>query len=161
MGIEIRLRELSAEDQGWVRDFLLTYNHATQVVTRGKLHQADKLPGFMAVYAGEPSGLLTYRVADEELEVVTLHTAIQGKGLGSRLLKAAQEKAVALGCRRLWLITTNDNTPAIHFYERRGMKLRAVHHGAIQESRRLKPEIPMLGIGGTPIEDEMEFEYRL
>jgi D-aminopeptidase len=37
----------------------------------------------------------------------------------------------------------------------------AVHKGAIVESRRLKPEIPRYGVGGQPIEDEVEFEYIL
>jgi RimJ/RimL family protein N-acetyltransferase len=66
-----------------------------------------------------------------------------------------------LGCYRLWLITTNDNEPAIQFYQRRGMTLVAIHHNALSESRKLKPEIPLIGLGGQPLRDEIEFEYRL
>ena len=50
-----------------------------------------------------------------------------------------------------------DNEPAIAFYSRWGMHLAAVHRGAIAESRRLKPEISYFGVGGRPIEDEIEF----
>jgi ribosomal protein S18 acetylase RimI-like enzyme len=92
--------------------------------------------------------------------VVTLHAAQKVRGLGSALLEAAREKARELGCCRLWLITTNDNDPAIEFYERRGMALVAVHENALEESRRLKPEIPLTGLEGRPIRDELEFEYR-
>ncbi len=36
----------------------------------------------------------------------------------------------------------------------------AVHENALVLSRRLKPEIPLTGLGGKPIRDEIEFEYR-
>ena len=41
------------------------------------------------------------------------------------------------------------------------MRLAAVHRGAIAESRKLKPEISLFGVGGRPIEDEIEFELAL
>ena len=94
-------------------------------------------------------------------EVVSLHAAVAGRGLGSRLLAAARDRARDLQRRRLWLITTNDNEPAIAFYSRWGMHLAAVHRGAIAESRRLKPEISYFSVGGRPIEDEIEFELLL
>lgn len=155
----IEVRELASLDREWVRDFLLTYNHATRVVSRGRLHQANQLPGFVAYYEGNPAGLLTYHVEENEFEVVTLHTARQSQGLGTALLEAAREKACQIGCRRLWLITTNDNLPAIRFYKRRGMRLVVVHRHAVRESRKLKPEIPKTGLDGIPIEDEIEFEF--
>ena len=106
-----------------MHDFLLTYNHSLRVVSRGTLHHVPQLPGLIAIYNKIPSALLTYHLAEQELEVVTLHAAVQGRGLGARLLAAARERARALGCYRLWLITTNDNEPAIRFYERRGLRL--------------------------------------
>ena len=42
------------------------------------------------------------------------------------------------------------------------MRLAAVHHGAVDAARRdLKPEIPLHGVGGVPIHDEVEFEIVL
>ena len=69
--------------------------------------------------------------------------------------------AARAGCRRLWLITTNDNTPAINFYRHLGFSLVAIHEGAVNLSRRLKPEIPETGVGGVPIRDELEFEISM
>ena len=157
----IEIRPLGSDDASWVRQFSLQEFNATRVVSRGELHQVDLLPGFVALLNNVPSGLLTYRVAHDEMEVVTLNAAIPGQGLGSRLLDAARNQAVALGCRRLWLITTNDNTPAMRFYQRQGLRLAAVHHNAVVESRRIKPEIPDLGVDGQPIRDEVEFELDL
>ena len=36
-----------------------------------------------------------------------------------------------IGCNRMWLVTTNDNTPAIRFYQRYGFTLKAVHINAV------------------------------
>ena len=155
---EVAVREIEQSDRDWVRSFLREHFGSTRVVTRSVLHQADELPGFIALCNGEAQALLTYCVMNGELEVVTLHAAVAGRGLGSRLLTAARERARDLRCRRLWLITTNDNEPAIAFYKHRGMRLAAVHRGAIAESRKIKPEISHFGIGGRPIEDEIEFE---
>ena len=132
---------------------------STEVAVR-EIQPSDR-DWFIALYRGEPSALLTYCVKNGELEVVSLHAAIAGRGLGSRLLASARQHACDRQCRRLWLITTNDNEPAIGFYTRRGMHLAAVHRGAITESRRLKPEIPRFGVGGRPITDEIEFELVL
>ena len=158
---EIAVREIEPADHDWVRSFLGQHFGSTTVVSRGVMHQADDLPGFIAIFRGEPNALLTYCVMKGDLEVVSLHAAIAGRGLGSRLLAAARDRARDLQCRRLWLITTNDNEPAITFYSRWGMHLAAVHRGAIAESRKLKPEISHFGVGGRPIEDEIEFELLL
>ena len=80
------------------------------------------------------------------------------QGIGRRLLEAAEEVGRGLGCRRLWLVTTNDNRPALAFYQAVGWRQCAIHRGAITESRRLKPQIPRTGHAGIPIEDEIEFE---
>lgn len=58
----------------------------------------------------------------------------------------------------MWLITTNDNTVALRFYQKRGFVLAAIHRNALEESRRLKPSIPLVGIDGIPIRDETELE---
>jgi ribosomal protein S18 acetylase RimI-like enzyme len=158
---EIAVREIEPSDREWVRSFLGALFGSTTVVSRKVVHQAVDLPGFVGIYRGEPSALLTYCVMNGELEVVSLHAAIAGRGLGSRLLASARERARELQCRRIWLITTNDNEPAIGFYTRWGMHLAAVHRGAIAESRKLKPEISHFGVGGRPIEDEIEFELLL
>jgi hypothetical protein len=52
----------------------------------------------------------------------------------------------------LWVITTNDNTDALRFYQRRGFCLVKVHRGAVDRSRAsLKPEIPVVGAYGIPL----------
>jgi hypothetical protein len=58
-------------------------------------------------------------------------------------------------------MTTNDNLRALRFYQRRGLRLAALYPGAVEESRRLKPSIPLIGENGIPIRDELELELDL
>ena len=132
-----------------------------RIVTRGKLHHADELPGFIAVQQNKPSGLITYDIVGEWCEIVTMNSLVEGTGIGSALIDAVKNAAVTVGCKRLWLITTNDNTNALHFYQKGGFQLVAVHRNAIEKSRRLKPEIPLTGNDGIPIRDEIELEMIL
>ena len=73
----------------------------------------------------------------------------------------SEKVATASGCKQLWLITTNDNINALRFYQKRGFMLVAVHRNALELSRKLKPEIPMIGNDGIPLRDEIELEMIL
>jgi ribosomal protein S18 acetylase RimI-like enzyme len=82
-------------------------------------------------------------------------------GIGSRLIEEVIKVARKNNCCRVWLITTNDNTRAIRFYQRRGFTMASIHINAIKESRKIKPQIPLLGFDDIPILHEIEFELRL
>jgi len=130
-------------------------------VTMGTLYDTSGLPGFAAVEEGALLGALLYRVAGGEMEVSALFSLVEGQGAGRKLLDAAAEEAKKRGLHRLWLVTTNDNTRAIRFYQRYGFRLKQVHIGAVNEARKLKPSIPLTGDDGIPVEHEFEFEILL
>jgi GNAT superfamily N-acetyltransferase len=153
--------ELSAEHRDWADDLIIDRWGAAEIVTRGKIHDSSSLPGFVAIFRGEPVGLATYRIEGEQCEMVSLDSLMEGIGIGSALIKTVAARAVEQGCRRLWLITTNDNLDAIHFYQKRGFHLVAVHRDALEETRRLKPSLPVTGIDGIPLRDEIEMELLL
>ena len=155
------VRELTRSDRAWVSSLLSERWGAKEIVSRGRLRDASELPGFAAVDSGRPIGLVTYAVEGDSCELVTLDSLAEGAGVGSALLEAAVEVARAGGCRRLWLITTNDNLPALRFYQKRGFRLAAVHRDALAESRRLKPSLPPVGRDGIPLRDEFELELQL
>lgn len=151
------IRAYESSDLAWARDLLAAdFGDAVQV-SRGVAHDASALPGFVAERDGARAGLVTYRVAGDECEVV----ALDGRGVGEPLLAAAVARARELGCRRAWLITTNENTRALRFYQRLGWDLVALHRDAVTESRRIKPSIPATGEDGIPIRHELELELRL
>ena len=70
-------------------------------------------------------------------------------------------EAKALGLRKILLITTNDNIEAMRFYQKRGFDMARLYRGALDTSRKLKPEIPLIGAHGIPLRHEVEFELLL
>ena len=61
----------------------------------------------------------------------------------------------------LWLITTNDNTSALRFYQLWGMGLCAFYRHGARGSRRIKPSLPERGADDIPQKHELEFELLL
>ncbi|HYX85227.1 MAG TPA: GNAT family N-acetyltransferase [Gaiellales bacterium] len=157
----MRARELTSDDRAWVRGILRERWGAPVVVSRGVVHEPETLPGFVAEDDGEAVGLVTYRIAGRECEIVTIDALVEEHGVGTILLDAVTDAARAARCRRLWLITTNDNLRALRFYQRRGFFLVAVHRDAATRSREIKPTIPEVGEYGIPIRDELELELPL
>jgi ribosomal protein S18 acetylase RimI-like enzyme len=157
----LEIRRLNENDRPWIEHFLAEFWHSAKVVTRGRIHPADQLPGFIARQGDERVGLVTYHRQDNECEIVTLNSLAEHLGIGSALVAAVRNVATSSKCRRLWLITTNDNLAALRFYQKRGFSLVAVHPNALEHSRRLKPEIPLVGMDGIPLRDELELEMLL
>ena len=157
----LTLRPSTPADREWVRQKMVTEWGAEIVVAHGELLRPADLPGFIAEAEGETIGLLTYIVRGEACEIVTLDSWSEGRGVGTALIAAARQAALQAGCRRLWLVTTNNNTHALHFYQKRGFTLCAIRLNALEASRRIKPEIPLVDDDGIPIRDEIELEMML
>ena len=134
---------------------------SNRVVSKGRVFDPSELEGFAAVADEKVVGLVTFRVERDECEVVTLNSLSEGTGTGSSLLNAVRDTAIKARCRRLWLITTNDNLSALRFYQKWGLRITAIYPNALERSRMLKPEIPLLGKEGIPIRDEIELEMIL
>jgi ribosomal protein S18 acetylase RimI-like enzyme len=158
----IDVRPLTENDRPWALD-VETESWGEPVVARlGELVDPTRLPGFVAFLDARRAGLVTYAVRGHECEVVTIRSLREGHGVGRALLDAVREAAVEAGCRRLWLITTNNNVRALEMYQRWGMDIVALHRHAVADARsRLKPTIPDRDEKGIPIAHELELELRL
>ena len=131
------------------------------VASRGVLHDTRRQPGFVAVAGEDVLGYVLYDFAGGGCEITVLQSLRENRGIGRALIQAVIEQAKTARCERVWLITTNDNTHAIRFYQRIGFSLRAVHINAMDEARKLKPQIPLLGDDDIPIAHEFEFEKEI
>ena len=155
------IRPFGPADRAWAECLLTERWAGPRIVSRGLMHDALELPGCVALLGGETAGLATFRIAGFECERVTLDSLHSGCGIGTALILAVRDAARGSGCRRLWLVTTNDNTEAQHFFRRRGFRVAAIHRDALEISRRLKPGIPRVGLHGIPLRDEIELELPL
>ncbi len=157
----VSVRPLAHVDRAWVERFVTERWGAPVVVVHGVVYRVDEAPGFGALHEGEMVGLVTYHLADDACEIVSLDSALPGIGVGTALVAAVADAARRRRRRRVWLMTTNDNMRALRFYQKRGFALVAVHRDAVAAARALKPEIPLIGDDGIPIRDEIELELAL
>jgi GNAT superfamily N-acetyltransferase len=158
----IEVRPLSGKDRQWAVE-IETDSWGEPVVARlGELVDPTRLPGFIAFLNGERAGLVSYALRGDQCEVVTIRSLHEGRGIGRALLVAVRDAAIEAGCRRPWLITTNNNLRALQLYQRWGMDIVALHRHAVSDARRrLKPSIPDRDGKGIPIAHELELEMLL
>lgn len=152
------LRRLTQDDLPHLRDFWIKHWDGETMIMHGMTVRYDEVEGFVF---GDWAGLITFLIRGDECEVTSLDSLQEGAGIGTMLIDAMIREAKAGNCRRLFLITTNDNLKALGFYQKRGFELCALYRGAINDSRKLKPSIPLIGMNNIPLRDELELEMKL
>ena len=156
------VRPYTAADRRWAEGLLEEQMGSARAVRLGEVLEPAGLPGLVAEHDRERIGRLTYIVDGDQFEVFSLHCRVENAGAGSALLRAAAGLAAERGCRRLWLLTTNDNLHALGFYQRRGLRLSALHAGSLDRDRALKPELPEINQDNRiPMRDLLELELPL
>ena len=155
------LRRLSPADLPRLRQFWIEHWGGEEVIAHGTLYRPEQLDGFVIEDKNEWVGLVTFFIKTDECEITSLDSLREGKGIGTQLIDKAIEEARVGSCKRLFLITTNDNLHALGFYQKRGFEIVTVYRGAVIESRKRKPSIPLVGMDGIPLRDEIELEIRL
>jgi GNAT superfamily N-acetyltransferase len=157
----IQVRPVARADRTWVAERIVDWWMSPVTVSDGRVRRPAELNGFIALIDECFAGLVTLAIEDGACVVVTLNSMQEGVGVGTALLQAVEEYARRHGCARLRLVTTNDNTRALRFYQRWGMRVTAWRIGTVVDARRLKPEIPLTGNDGIPLLDEIELSKDL
>ncbi len=152
------LRRLTPGDLPRLRAFWLEHWASDEIIVHGEAFRPDQVEGFVMEDWG---GLVTYCLRGDECEIVSLDSLQEGQGTGTALMRAVVSEARARGCARVVLTTTNDNLGALGFYQKRGFALVKILRGAVNETRKVKPAIPMIGAHGIPLRDEIELEMKL
>jgi ribosomal protein S18 acetylase RimI-like enzyme len=157
----LRIRATGPSDEVWIRALLDERWGGQEQVANGAVYRPADLPGFVVEIGSTIAGYAALRVVGDRAEIGMIEALQPGRGVGTALVHALADSARARGCRTLCAITTNDNVVAQAFYAALGFRLVATRAGAVHESRKRKPEIPVLGADGTPITDELDFELVL
>lgn len=157
----ITLRRLTQYDHSRLRQIWKKNWGDEYMVIRGVVYRPENLDGFIAYNGPDCVGEITYTMSEAGCEIVTLDSEFEGQGLGTKLINAVVEEAQKQNCQRVFLITTNDNLNALGFYQKRGFELVRINRGAVNEARKLKPSIPMIGMNNIPLRDEIELEIVL
>jgi ribosomal protein S18 acetylase RimI-like enzyme len=78
----------------------------------------------------------------------------QGRGGGRALLEAVCGEARRQGLGRVWVATSNDDLPALGFYQQHGFRITKLIPGRIAEHHGREE----VGFGGLPVRDEIRLE---
>ena len=157
---DFSIRPVDSDDGDWIAQFITERWGAEFVAAHYEVFHCRDLPGFIATEAERKIGLLTYKITGNDCEVVSLDSLRPCMGVGTGLIDAVRAAAAESGCKRLWLVTTNDNMNALRFYQKRGFVLVKINRNAIEFARNLKP-VPLIGADDIPLRDEIELEMIL
>lgn len=157
----ISIHRITAADIPRLRQFWEKQWSGDFVLAHGTTFHPENVSGFIALDDNEWIGLITYTFLETDCEIVSVDSLRENMGIGASLVEKVVEEARANQCRRVHLTTTNDNLRALGFYQKRGFKLLALRPGVMEETRKLKPGIPLTGENGIPIQDEIDLEMIL
>ena len=143
------------QDHPWITAVATKLWGSTEIISKEHTYDILKLPNIIAEQDGKPVGFVMYAKEGKKCEIVALYTMVEKQGIGTKFLDRVKEAAKQDGCITVWLMTTNDNTQALRFYQKRGFVITAIRTNVMKEQRKLKP-IPLFGADGIPIRDEIE-----
>jgi len=152
------IREKNNGDNSWINEKLKENWGSSIIVSRRKKYEQSDLSGFVIENNEKKLGICLYRIENNECEMVVLEAFEQGKGIGTALVDKLIESCSNARIKRIWLITTNDNIDALRYYQKHGFEFVCIYRNEIEYSRKIKPEIPIIGNYGITIKDEIEME---
>lgn len=155
----VLVREATDADRASVRELFARDFGRTRIVAFGEVMDIDAMPALVAAMYQEPSGALAYRLHGDALHVVALATdpMWQRSGVGGYLIVEAELLARRLNLTRVVVATTNDNLPALYFYQRRGYQMTDLVPGSIITLTH--QQVP--GFAGIPVRDEIRLVKKL
>ena len=153
-------REATPGDQRSVLELFRRDFGRTSIATFGEVVPLESTAAIVADMQGEISGALAWRPRENALQIVALATdpMWQRSGVGGYLVAEAEVVARRNGADRIVLATTNDNLPALYFYQRRGYRITEVVRDAWRDHAEL---VIAAGFGDIPVLDELRLEKKL
>ncbi|MFL0246579.1 GNAT family N-acetyltransferase [Candidatus Clostridium stratigraminis] len=155
------IKTISSENRKQINDFISLRWFSTVMVVRGELVDMTILDGFVIYESEKIIGLVTYKINDTDCEIMSLDSLNEKQGIGTALVNKVIETARENKCRKIKLITTNDNIISLRFYQKLGFDMIKLYHNALDISRKLKPSIPLLGEFDIPLKHEIELKMDL
>jgi ribosomal protein S18 acetylase RimI-like enzyme len=135
---------------------------ADVLVMGGMRYTSETLDAFAARdQEGAILGFITWTQRGPTVLVLSLNSLVEGAGVGERLLYEVVARARKAAARTVRVMTTNDNTAALVYYQRRGFRMTALYAGAIDAYRAMNPKLRPTGFNSIPVRDAIELEMDL
>ena len=156
-----KIEKITEQTREKVNQFFIDNWYSTDMSIRGQIIDGTKLDGFLLEEENKIIGLITYTFFGDICEIVSIDSKKENIGIGTNLLNEVEKAAMINNCKKIRLITTNDNLRALQFYQKRGYCITRIYPNAMDEVRKIKPDVPLIGENGIPLNDEIELEKNL
>jgi ribosomal protein S18 acetylase RimI-like enzyme len=153
-------REATAAEQAAALELFRRDFGRTSIASFGEVIPLSETATIVAEMQGDVSGALAWKPRENALQIVALATEPmwQRSGVGGHLVAEAEMVARRTGATRVVLATTNDNLPALYFYQRRGYRITDVVRDAWRDHAELTIGV---GFASIPVLDELRLEKTL
>jgi len=156
--MSVTFREKNAGDVALITEWATNNWGGEPLVIRGQKYYPSQQDGILAFQGKEIVGYLIYEIQDQVCEIVVFEVFKKFQGVGTLALEKLKEISRSKDCKKIHLMTTNDNLDALRFYQRRGFHICGIHLDAVKISRALKPSIGEFGDHGIPVRDEQPLQ---
>jgi len=152
----IVLRRAYEEEAGEVEDICRYFWDETIFGCFDQTFDINDCVNILALAEGEIAGMLSWKKVGKALVIVLLNVypEYQGQGIGRLLIKEAFEQARKQDCSVVNVATSNDDLPALAYYQKLGFRVSEIAVGLL--AKHHKSELP--GFCGIPIRDEIRLE---
>ena len=146
----------SGEERSKIRRFVKRFWGEEEQLTFDREFVVAELPAYVARVHNSTVAFVSIAEMDDAVMVVALGVLprYQGSGVGSSLVEKVEVEARRLGKRRLLVSTSNDDLPALVFYQSHGFQIYEVQPNVVS----VKHGEGSRGICGLPVRDELRLQ---
>jgi len=127
--------------------------------TFNKNYTVAKLPAYIATTKNKTIGFISYITQKNNILIVALgiHPQHQNTGIAKKLIEKIETEAKQQQKQKLLVSTSNDDLPALAFYQIQNFQIYQVKPNIIAKKHGTTKK----GIGGIPIRDELRLQKTL
>jgi ribosomal protein S18 acetylase RimI-like enzyme len=143
----------SGEERTAIRKLVKRFWGEEEQLTFDKKFVVAELQAYVAKVRGSVIGFVSFTETKEAVVIVALGVSprYQGFGIGRQLIEKVETEANRLRKRRVFVSTSNDDLPALAFYQSLGFQVYEVKPDVVAQ----KHGGVVRGIGGLPVRDEL------
>lgn len=144
------------KDKNQIRQFVKRFWGEQEQLTFNKKYTVTELPAYTAKTKNRTIGFISYAENKNSTIIVALGILPkhQNCGIGKNLVKKVQQQAKRQKKKKILVSTSNDDLPALAFYQNLGFQIYQVKPNAIAEKHGKIQK----GIAGLPVRDEIRLQ---
>ena len=152
-------RAKSDKERTVIQEFVKRFWGEEEQLAFDRKFAVASLPAYVAKVDSSIIGFVSFAEIGDAVIIVALGVLpeYQSAGVGKSLVRKIEDKSKKLKKRKLMVSTSNDDLPALAFYQYNGFQIFEVKPNVIAE----KHGMILKGIGGMPIRDELRLQKLL